>query len=477
MKQRIIEGIICSVVTCLIGCSKEVVKTVNDDNTSDIISNKEVVFSATLEQSTATKTILQNDGKIYWSPEDSINVFGKNQYKFISTLKEDAPNTEFITDDNFEESDGQSFIAVYPYSRSNSYDGEAVTLSVPSSQIASSSTFDKDAFVMLAKSDEHTLSFRNLCGGIKVSITADGIDRIVFKGNNGEVLAGKVKVIFDESGYPVVSEIIEKESSVELIAPKDSTFNVGEWYYLSCLPADLSQGYTVEFYKEYSKMIIEASLVSNTPVVVRRSIWGRIQKADEDSPYDTVIPEDNVILYKTTDSSLVDLYTTNNVLEHYKDEESGYNVVVLESTTSLPPIFRECSKVVSVNLPSNITSIEDWAFEGCNNMIVITIPNKLVSIGKWAFYYCTSLSSITIPSSVSSIGEWAFTGCSGLSSITCGQYIVSLNLCTSFPDSYKTLKRIQLLGDVTSIDDGAFNGCNSLMYIDIPNGISCIGKK
>ena len=188
MKDSIINGFICYFAICLLGCSKDVEK-IEKDNDLDVVTNQPAVFSATLEESSNTKTILQNDGKVFWSPEDAINVFGKNQYKFISTLKNDAPTTEFTTSDNFVESDGQTFPAIYPYNQSNTYDGEYFSLSVPHTQTASISTFDKNAFVMLAKSDNHILSFRNLCGGIKVSITEEGVNKIVFKGNNGEALA------------------------------------------------------------------------------------------------------------------------------------------------------------------------------------------------------------------------------------------------------------------------------------------------
>ena len=50
-------------------------------------------------------------------------------------------------------------------------------------------------------------------------------------------------------------------------------------------------------------------------------------------------------------------------------------------------------------------------------MTSLTIPSCVTSIGDWAFEGCSGLTSLTIPSGVTSIGDRAFEGCSGLTSI------------------------------------------------------------
>ena len=47
--------------------------------------------------------------------------------------------------------------------------------------------------------------------------------------------------------------------------------------------------------------------------------------------------------------------------------------------------------------------ISDFFFYGCSKLISITIPSSVTSIGYKAFYGCSGLTSITIPSSVTSI--------------------------------------------------------------------------
>ena len=76
--------------------------------------------------------------------------------------------------------------------------------------------------------------------------------------------------------------------------------------------------------------------------------------------------------------------------------------------------FYMCDDLVSIEIPNNITSINDSAFDGCSGLKSVTIGNSVTSIGEWAFFDCSGLTSVTIPDSVASIGKWAFYGCSSL---------------------------------------------------------------
>ena len=62
----------------------------------------------------------------------------------------------------------------------------------------------------------------------------------------------------------------------------------------------------------------------------------------------------------------------------------------------------------SYTIPSSVTSIGDYAFNGCENLTGIAIPHGVTSIGTGAFQNCVFLGNITIPSSVNSIGSGAF---------------------------------------------------------------------
>ena len=95
----------------------------------------------------------------------------------------------------------------------------------------------------------------------------------------------------------------------------------------------------------------------------------------------------------------------------------------------------------TIDLPDNITSIEEEAFSGCRYAAIeklpsnlkaigasaflnmagiksLKIPEGVTSIGEEAFYYCYNMTDLTLPSSLASIGNGAFKGCKKLASIT-----------------------------------------------------------
>ena len=54
-----------------------------------------------------------------------------------------------------------------------------------------------------------------------------------------------------------------------------------------------------------------------------------------------------------------------------------------------------------------------------SNIVTVVIPSQITSIGNNAFCFLYGLTSVTIPNSITSIGDSAFIDCSGLTSITC----------------------------------------------------------
>lgn len=70
------------------------------------------------------------------------------------------------------------------------------------------------------------------------------------------------------------------------------------------------------------------------------------------------------------------------------------------------------SGVRSAVLPSGLTSIGDFEFEGCTALTSVSLPSGLLSIGKNAFSGCSSLERLELPRSVSYIGSGAIpSGC------------------------------------------------------------------
>ena len=144
------------------------------------------------------------------------------------------------------------------------------------------------------------------------------------------------------------------------------------------------------------------------------------------------------------------------------------------------------SNVKAFTIPSSVTSIGVFAFDGCTSLQSITIPNSVTSIGDSAFDGCTSLQSITIPNSVASIGVGICASCTKLKQINVeagnADYItIDGNLYTR---DGKTLVQyaigkkdtsFTIPNSVTSIEIFAFYDCTSLQSITIPSSVTSIG--
>ena len=144
--------------------------------------------------------------------------------------------------------------------------------------------------------------------------------------------------------------------------------------------------------------------------------------------------------------------------------------------------FKDCSNLMSFDVPNGVTSIGNSAFANCSNLQRISIPNTVISISNSAFNKCSALTSITIPATVVDIGKNAFKGCANLESISVSEnnkiYKGEGN-CIIEKASGKLLfgcKGSIIPANVTIIENEAFSGCNGLTKINIPNGVTTIGE-
>ena len=184
-------------------------------------------------------------------------------------------------------------------------------------------------------------------------------------------------------------------------------------------------------------------------------------------------------------------------------------------------LFMNDAEVKDMIIPSNVTSIGNFAFQGCTGITSVKIPDSVTTIGSKAFADCTGLTSITIPSGVLTIGEsafaytnikevaiesnefvsttqylyrifgtqvktykigsqvktigsWAFAECRYLTSVELPALLTSIEGAAFLGCS--KLEAISIPTTVTSIGGGAFRECSSLKSINLPNSITSIGS-
>ena len=251
-----------------------------------------LVFSASFQNSAeaTTRTSLQSNGKVFWSPKESIHVFnGTCQAKFTSTNTSAAETASFEGSITLTCDTPLPYIAVYPYSSGDSADGSIVTMTLPDAQKSKAGSFSDGMSPALAKTEptfneqlnEIPLGFKNLCSGLKFSLAHSGVTSISFKGNNGENIAGKVKVSFDSDGAPAVTQIVSGKKEITLTFDTNDpnkVFPTDTWLYLTFPPQTFSKGFTMTFNTSSEK----GTYVHNGSVTFRRSVWKKAELIDSD---------------------------------------------------------------------------------------------------------------------------------------------------------------------------------------------------
>ena len=110
------------------------------------------------------------------------------------------------------------------------------------------------------------------------------------------------------------------------------------------------------------------------------------------------------------------------------------------------------------------TSDSKSVFGNCTKLVSIILPSGLTTIGANAFFYCTKLSSVTIPQSVKTIGSLAFYNTALKEVIISGDD--TLVIGSSAFSNCGSLAKVTMSG-VSTIGTNAFNYCKSLTSITI----------
>ena len=238
----------------------------------------EVVFHAGWDPETRTE--LQEDGSVWWSPGDEISLFVEKSdwggfYKLTSTNTDPTPKVDFVG--QVDNQQAISYLAVYPYNPDFSYNGYCFKTTTPLTQIAREGTFDKGYLVSAAVTTDDHLYFQNLCGGIKFSVENEGISRITIKANAGEILAGSIE-FFKSLEFAFDSHLGTPSSTLEVIAPNDGTFIPGKYYYAVIPAQTLQDGLSVTYYKGDKAGTFEY----HQPMEIKRGVFKRLYNKDNE---------------------------------------------------------------------------------------------------------------------------------------------------------------------------------------------------
>jgi len=472
----------------------------------------EVIFHAGWDAE--TKTVLQEDGRIFWEPGDKINVFltgGENWtgYPISSTIIAPAAKTDFV---GFipEKLASQHYVAVYPYN-SDDYINPGINtvyVEIPQEQEAAEGTFGKNQFVCMAVSEDENLYFKTLCSGIKFSVSSPGISKIVVEALDG--LTGRCAVtVFDD-----IESIEGYYSSVTVNAPSEDGFEPGKYYYATFFPGKINYGLTVSYYKD-GKV---ASRDYSEPIEFKRGVFKRLYNKDEGlnyfKAYDSyaLLPDNggavNLLPGGIDKTTITEAYfhtkssvTTDIVIvepalgsvyfemignvAHFYTPADGYKV------TNAGCMFKGWSSLRSVDI-SNFDTHECRSFHdmfaGCislEDVDVSGIDTSNATEMYAMFAGCSSLKSLDLSNfntenvtrmdnmfgPDSSVGGYNTQGCLSLQSLDLSSFNTSsvVEMQNMFSDC-SGLKEVNLSGWNTENVKNMrfmFSGCSSLKTVDV----------
>ena len=356
----------------LAGCSR--------NQEIDIQENGLSLFART-ESPADTKTVVESGVHVYWEPGDEIAVFmGEKSAKFTTDITTSSATATFkgtFGDTTWPEE--LDLWAVYPFSEDATFDGETITTTLPSEQIAREGSFGKDMNLSIAHSTSNTLQFYNVGGGIRFSVTEEGIKKVMFEGLSGEIISGKVKIGL-EDGLPVVKEVTGGSQLITLLPPDGKeTFEKDKWYYIIAIPGALEGGYRLRFFVDD----LYADKLSTRAVNLKRSIFGSVTDADLNLEYNSsIIPSHEEII-----DSIVLSKEEEEIQKLPSDEDCEETVISVEDSLAFDLLAQE---IVEMNKTRTRSSQDDLAEEvilsGKSNNIFASqfdIEQVLWNAGDW----------------------------------------------------------------------------------------------
>lgn len=232
------------------------VSCVNEEAAPDENLVQQVIYASS-ESGPESKTIIDDSTlDITWTAGDAINVFfgASESSRFVTSesgaVAQFKGSIDVVTGGGEGLDDDTSLWGIYPYDADNTCDGTHVTLTLPDVQEAAENTFANGLFPQIARSKNFYMSFYNLCGCFRFSVSNPDIKSVKLSGTAGEIIAGKARISME--GVPAVEEILEGETELTMNAPDGGFFKPGVNYYFVLFPTTFSQGLSLTYYKESS---------------------------------------------------------------------------------------------------------------------------------------------------------------------------------------------------------------------------------
>ena len=135
--------------------------------------------------------------------------------------------------------------------------------------------------------------------------------------------------------------------------------------------------------------------------------------------------------YDSRDNCNAIIHTASNTLL-----AGCQNTVIPPTVTRIAySAFTRCV-MGSIDIPNNVTSIDEFAFGFCPNLTRVTLPDSITIIEDGTFYECQNLKAITIPAPVTVVADNAFRMCYSLEKVMSKPIVPPSLTQYTFAESY-----------------------------------------
>lgn len=174
---------------------------------------------------------------------------------------------------------------------------------------------------------------------------------------------------------------------------------------------------------------------------------------------------DGMMIYSTGGDSLVSCHKSAdsvflpNTLRYVNGFGGNSNVKYVHIPDGVTTIGNEAfngSSLRSIDLPSHLHFIDEYAFYYCQSLTRVGMPTILDTMSEGCFHSCNHLTSIEIPNGLRTIPEAAFFMCNSLLNITWGDAVEVIDTCAfgdcsftelTLPPTLKTIRMTAFIGD------------------------------
>ena len=400
---------------------------------------------------TETKTELQEDGSVWWTPGDEIALFGLNSgkvFRLQSNCEEPSPETDFVG--MIDEGD-DTYQAIYPYENARG----SRNFTIPTTQYSIVGGFSPGQISSYGIADGQTLTFYNLCTGIKFSVAHEGISKIVFKNREDfSPITGNMRLPFLGLDFLNYGDVQPDYDSYDSANPKESVisntltvypaegdyFIPGKYYYASIRPSEQTYSFVISFYTD--NQVATTSLPFKSDIKRSRII--------------TLIEKDKNLVFSDSNN-----YTYAGLADNYSDE--GIVPDGIDKTSIQEVVFHTSSDVTTDTIVPGCVP-----YRGDPNFQIDYIPVYFKLEGTTAHYYTKADRYMMIgPRCIS------FKGWSDLRSVDLSMFCT--NQVTDFGSMFWGCHRLESV-DLSSFDtsnalsfSSMFQSCKSLKKLDISN--------